>query len=704
VATLTRQSTSLRVLLGVLFAILIRGSDVYAIKDKDNQGRWAKPTENDAPDKEVPGFLVNLGPTGARAILTDRTFVVRYVFANSPAFGRLKNDDVITGAFGRPFSAHTFGGTHGYEGPIMDLGLGIERAEAKDGTLVLNVLRDSKAIEVKINLAPLGAFSPTYPLQCRKSELVRAAALKYLAEHPDAHGGKPHTRCAVALALLTSENPQQQALGKGIILKWGTERPDVGTWTWNLSYQLIAICEYHLLSKDAAALPAIKVLVDCLEKAQYSGRILVWDKARENEDYAQVDAAQQLYDGGFGHGPYQSGAGKNGYGPMQYTTILAVTARQLAARCGVPPDPDKLRRSMEFIHRGTNRAGYVAYGGEFTLNAGIVDPVNWRNSTSGDNYVGRVGAAIVAHKLSPEFPASAGYLELYRGYCKRAFKSMPDGHADSNLGIFWGLMGAAASHDNAVLRATLDYHGAFFNMMRCHDGSFVLLPGRDYADDGYYIASRYHPTATMALTLGLNYPKLRIEGVEASIPGVNPAALTGKMDAAYKAIVEKAYRKAALALAKPRPEDEELAKAMLGYIDSQWQAAMAGLEAVEAGGHILKLEAEVARLKNAFKGIEGFDQKIKRFDEGLRKDPWKKEVALGKRYFYYLGALQRFKGKAHLKALEEFSQANPDSIYGKWADAVVDEFRAKGTITVSSDGKPGGPVSPDAADAAPRPQ
>jgi hypothetical protein len=689
--------------LGVFFGILVCGSDVHAIKDKENQGRWAKPTHNDAPDKEVPGFLVNLGPTGARAVLTDRTFVVRYIFANSPAVGRLKMEDVITGAFGRPFSAHTFGGdAHGYEGPIMDLGLAIERAEAKDGTLVLNVLRDSKAIEVKINLAPLGAFSATYPLQCRKSDVVRAAALKYLAEHPDAHRGNPHTRCAVALALLTSENPQQQALGKSIIVKWGTERPDANTWTWNLSYQLIALCEYHLLTKDAAALPAIKVLVDYIEKAQYSGRILVWDKARENEDYTKVDAAQQLYDGGFGHAPYQPGPGKNGYGPMQYTTILAVIARQLAARCGVPPDPDKLRRSMEFIHRGTNRAGYVAYGGEFTLNAGLVDPVQWRNSTSGSNYVGRVGASIVAHKLSPEFPASAGYIELHRGYCKRAFKSMPDGHADSNLGIFWGLMGAAASHDNAVFRTMLDYHKALFNMMRCHDGSFVLLPGRDYADDGYYMASRYHPTATMALTLGLSYPKLRIEGVEASIPGVNPAALKGKMDAAYKAIVEKAYRKAALALAKPRPEDAELSKVMMSHIDSQWQAAITGLEAVETSGDIMKLEAEVARLKNAFKGIEGFDQKIKRFDDGLRKDPWKKEATLGKRYLYYLGGLQRFKSPTHLKALEKFAQANPDSIYGKWATAVVEEFRAKGTISVSSDGKPGGQTVPDAPDAAPR--
>ena len=53
-------------------------------------------------------------------------------------------------------------------------------------------------------------------------------------------------------------------------------------------------------------------------------------KAKPTEDPKAIDAAQQLYLGGFGHKPYVSGVGNNGYGPMQYTTILAVIAWQLA--------------------------------------------------------------------------------------------------------------------------------------------------------------------------------------------------------------------------------------------------------------------------------------------------------------------------------------------------------------------------------------
>lgn len=90
-------------------------------------GQWNKPA-NTGPDKECPGFLVNLGPTGARAILKETSFVVKYVFPKSPADGRLRIDDEITGVNGQPFHKHTFGKCYsmepgaGYEGPIMDMG------------------------------------------------------------------------------------------------------------------------------------------------------------------------------------------------------------------------------------------------------------------------------------------------------------------------------------------------------------------------------------------------------------------------------------------------------------------------------------------------------------------------------------------------------------------------------------------------------
>ena len=267
--------------LGILGSVLFFGSTAHAIRDKTNQGRWTKPTVNNLPDKEVPGFLVNLGPTGARAILTEKTFLIKYIFKGSPAEGRLRLDDVVTGTFGKPFSEHTFGGSpHGYEGPIMDLGLGIEKAEGKDGKLILNVSRGTETVEVRIDLELLGTFSATFPMQCRKSELLRAKALKYFSDTPDSQAvWQAHARSAVTLALLTSDAPPQQALGRKLALGWNSI-PGSGTWTWDVSFQLITLAEYHLLSGDAAVLPTIKALAMLLRQDQYDGRILAWGPPR----------------------------------------------------------------------------------------------------------------------------------------------------------------------------------------------------------------------------------------------------------------------------------------------------------------------------------------------------------------------------------------------------------------------------------------
>jgi hypothetical protein len=581
---------------------------VAAIRDKDNQGRWEKRVES-GPDQEVPGFLVNLGPTGVRAVLAEKTFIVRYVFKGSPADGKLQPGDVLTGVAGKPFSAHTFGGgAHGYEGPIMDLGDAIDKAEGKDGKLTLNVVRGSSTLEVVVPLEAIGSFSPTFPVHCRKSELLRARALKYLAEHPETGGGPAHARAMVALAMLT--DPAHEAAGKRLVLSWN-EPPGAGTWTWGISYQILTLGEYHLLTGDPAVLPTLKAAAQRLREAQYDGRIVVW-AAKPNEDAKAIDAAQQLYLGGFGHKPYVSGVGQNGYGPMQYTTILAVLAWQLAERCGVRADPRAMRNAFDFIHRGTNEAGYVAYGGEFTLNNGLVDPVAWRKSTGGTNYVGRAGASLLAHGLSPELADSRTYVEKNKSYLKKAYRSLPDGHACSSLGFAWGLLGAAAADDESILRTMLDYHRAWFTMMRCHDGSFVVQPGRDYADGGYYISSRANPTAVMALVLGLSYPKLVIQGTQVSIPGVNPRSLRGSLLSAYRAIGAKSYGKAAGLLKSAGPGGAP----MVEYLDGLAGRVLEPLAALEDK---TELERAIAVLRKTWSGVARFDRESKEMVQKLSK-------------------------------------------------------------------------------------
>lgn len=116
--------------------------------EENNRDRWNEPTK-EGPDKDVPGYLVNLGPTGARGTLESKSFTVKYIFNGSPADGLLQLDDVITGVNGKAFEVEHRFGHHltrmkefpdiGYEGPIMDFGNAIEDSEGNDGKLTLSV-------------------------------------------------------------------------------------------------------------------------------------------------------------------------------------------------------------------------------------------------------------------------------------------------------------------------------------------------------------------------------------------------------------------------------------------------------------------------------------------------------------------------------------------------------------------------------------
>jgi len=54
----------------VLCASTLFSPAAHAMVNKDNNGNWDKPTGSDLLDREVPGFFINLGPTGARALIS----------------------------------------------------------------------------------------------------------------------------------------------------------------------------------------------------------------------------------------------------------------------------------------------------------------------------------------------------------------------------------------------------------------------------------------------------------------------------------------------------------------------------------------------------------------------------------------------------------------------------------------------------------
>ena len=476
-----------RIVLATGLTLLLLVSSGWAIVDPDNRGQWTKPT-NRGPDKEVPGFLVNLGPTGARAILKELSFVVKYVFPGSPAHNRIAIDDEIVGVNGQMFTRkHIFGKFYGmgyevgYEGPIMDLGNAIEDSEGRDGVLKLIVIRNGKQKVVSLRLAAIGRFSKTYPLQCPKSDKLVSDAVQYLLKHTKNFGPQCHKRGTAGLALLSQGKLKEAA---ALASSWN-KAPGEGTWTWPVAYQCIFLCEYYLKTRDKSVLRTIKLLVHRLYEAQVRVPALYKDRVHGGRPQGK-----NYLRGGLGHV-----VKIDGYGTMSITTLMALLAWELAEDCGVQLNQQYVDLAYQCIRTHTNETGYIGY----------------RFATGAYSPVGRQGLAIIAHRLAQD-KGTEDYVRRVTSHLAKSKTRLNDGHGDNVLGVLWGLLGIQLSGDDAAIREVFEYNKAFINMTRTHDGAFVAQPGRNAGDKGYYLSSRIHPTAAMVLVLGMSRPGLRIQG------------------------------------------------------------------------------------------------------------------------------------------------------------------------------------------------
>jgi hypothetical protein len=601
----------------ILTFVISFSASLHAIRDESNQERWEKPYTK-GPDKAVPGFLINMGPTGARAILTEKTLVVKYIFPNTPAVGKLQLNDVVYGAFGKEFASHTFGGRGpGIDGPIFDLGMAIEEAEgSSSGKLTLMVSRKGNHITVDVPLEKLGRYSNTWPENCKKTETLRRRAYKYLQDNPG--GTSSQGRCVNILALLTSGIPEFVAEGKRRALGWN-KRQREGTWSWHLGFQSIALAEYHLLTGDDSVLDTLKDTLRLLRRAQYKitdkVKISIWEAA-EGGGQAKTDKHQSLYEGGFGHSPFPfqnadapGGRGK-GYGPMQFPTIVAAIAWQLGEQCGLKVEHEGVKKAFQFIDYGTTNGGTVAYGGEFTLNNGPIDWVKWKSRT-GHGGSAKSGLALTAYRLSSEFDFSESYIKLHISNIRASYKDMADNHADPLMALTWGWVGTGASQNEELKKQVFAYYKAWLNVSRCHgSASYVMLPGRNYADHSYYIDSmRTHMTSAVALLYGFANPKLQIQGVQIAIPGLNHKALVGPEAVAYKAILEGKYGHAAKLISEKGTSSGGAGEHMLSFLNKKVQAQLKSIEGKITEGHWQEVQEFFGKQGIYWSGVPYFDSK-----------------------------------------------------------------------------------------------
>lgn len=456
---------------------------------------WGNLKTEVGPDAEVPGWFINLGITGARAMITKEEptkLKVMFVFKDSPALGKLVVGDEITGANKKTFTtAHKFGygvGKFGYQGPIMDFGNALEESQGKQaGKLVLDILRGEQKLQVELQVpVTYGAFSETFPYECKKSDLLLKQSCDWLskAQLPDGSwSGRPHINAFAAMALLGSGDKRHMpAIKKAMEFMAGRTggKESRGLPMWDYTLYGTALAEYYLITREKWVLMELEEINQWLVLAQ-QGKIT----PPEREHIA----------GGFGHGFYTKGA--NGYGGMNFTTAQAMTAWSLMERCGITVDRARLNAAHEFIAKGTNETGYVWYADE----------------VGGDGYadMGRTGASAVAHFVD------AAANPKFTSFSKRNAQCIgehPDTFIDTHgcplLGVVWTGLGAAT--DPASLRKLMDHNRWAFSLSQCSDGSFYYQPNRDNNPQDYTAAPRLAATAATALVLSIKEKKLQITG------------------------------------------------------------------------------------------------------------------------------------------------------------------------------------------------
>jgi len=495
------KSTALSALMLFLVAALPAQGQVHY---HDSGAPW-KHTTKKGPDANVGGWYYNLGITGLRAILLkDRPthLRVKYVFEGTPANGKVKVDDIITAANGKQFvvphrngyGVEAFGG----HGPMTDFAVALDESQGDrlNGRLTLEVERDGKPVRLTMDIGTkYGSWSKTFPMDCRKSDLILKELYAYIAEAQgdDGSWGAPQQNTFAPLALLASGNKAYLPMVKKDVQMHArtTKAWEEGSLiNWRYMAAAIVMSEYYLATGEEWVLPELQEVYDFLTTTQYTDVSQIAESAKKRNPPRDNRRAH----GGWGHNP-----GYEGYGPIAMLTGQGALALAMMHRCGIKVDGTLHVKAYDFLIRGTGKNGYVWY-------ADIPgDPDGWAD-------MGRTGAAALANFLSPyedrRFKKQAMVHARVIGEHPETF---PDTHGSPIMGMGYTALGAFI--DPASYRKMMDNNRWWFTLAHCADGTFYYQPNRDYNPYDFTSGeSRISASAVVALIFSAKKKNLYLTG------------------------------------------------------------------------------------------------------------------------------------------------------------------------------------------------
>jgi hypothetical protein len=270
--------------------------------------------------KDCKEFMV--GVTGILAEIKGGALRVTKVTPDTPAAGRLKPGDVLQTVNGVSLEV---------QDPRHPLGFAINEAEGRDGRMAFAILRDGRKQTVTIRLEAIGRYSPTFPLQCKKSKRIVEEAAAFILKQGGPGGGI--TGNLEGLFLLSTGEKKYLPAVEACAVKLAAGK--CGTSTWAIGYSGIFLGEYYLATGDKRILPALKARCDRLTAGQYYG--------------------------GWGHGTAHCGPGYVTGGLLNAAGDQALTTLVLARECGVAVDEKTYNDALRLFFRFAGRGG-VPYG------------------------------------------------------------------------------------------------------------------------------------------------------------------------------------------------------------------------------------------------------------------------------------------------------------------------------------------------------
>jgi HEAT repeat protein len=406
------------------------------------------------------------GPVGIGIELHQPAFVmkVKNVEKGSPAeaAGKLKAGQIIETINGQKLKDID---------PRIQLGRIITAAEAKDGVVKL-VVREKEGAptqEVVVKIPVLGAYSPTWPLDCSKSDKIIRDFAKAAAKL--GNGAKKLDGGAALYLLSTGDEKDLD-----VVRKWYKGLKGGGNYSWFIGYEAVPVAEYYLRTGDKSVLPAIQAYVDGARDIFYCG------------SWAGRAHGQFTYMGG-GH---MNAAGTN-----------VVTFLLLAKECGVNVDEVMFRNALIQYYRYVGR-GNNPYGDGYPETS-FVD--NGRNGSLA--YTMAAGASLTPNGENSVY-AKARDASAIRSYYTTGW--MLHGHTGGGIGEIWrsAAMGLVEKTRPKQYRSFMDSRKWWYELSRRYDGSFGVLGG----------GSGYDKPNKFGFIMGLTYtaPRktLRITGAPPS--------------------------------------------------------------------------------------------------------------------------------------------------------------------------------------------